>query len=98
MFEAIPVLSSVECDRVRQTVHALRSSWIVRGSVDYAFYTVGAASYNAASSGTRRQLIGQQAPAVDCLWYELPCTEDDVVSSRANKFIRSSHDRIQSRF
>jgi hypothetical protein len=45
MFEAIPVLSSAECERVRQAVHALRSNWIVRGSADYPFYTVGAASY-----------------------------------------------------
>jgi hypothetical protein len=35
VFDAIPVLSSAECDLVRQTVHALRSSWIARGSADY---------------------------------------------------------------
>ena len=52
MFEAIPVLSSTECERVRQTVHALRSSWIARGSADYPFYTVGAASYIDAASRT----------------------------------------------
>ena len=52
MFEAIPVLSSVECERVRQTIHALRSSWIARGSADYPFYTVGAASYIDAVPGT----------------------------------------------
>ena len=34
VFDAIPVLSSAECERVRQTVHALRSRWIVRGSAD----------------------------------------------------------------
>ena len=52
MFDAIPVLSSAECERVRQTVHALRSSWIARGSADYPFYTVGAASYIDAVSRT----------------------------------------------
>ena len=52
MFDAIPVLSSAECERVRQTVHALRSSWIVRGSADHPFYTVGAASYIDAVSRT----------------------------------------------
>src|SRR3954465_5907561 len=52
VFEAIPVLSSVECELVRQTVHALRSSWIARGSADYPFYTVGAASYIDAVPGT----------------------------------------------
>jgi len=35
MLDAIPVLSSVECELVRQAVHALRSSWIARGSADY---------------------------------------------------------------
>jgi hypothetical protein len=30
VFDAIPVLSSMECERVRQTVHALRTSWTVR--------------------------------------------------------------------
>jgi len=35
VFDAIPVLNSAECDLVRQTVHALRSSWIARGSADY---------------------------------------------------------------
>jgi hypothetical protein len=52
VFDAIPVLSSVECELVRQTVHALRSSWIARGSADYPFYTVGAASYIDAVPGT----------------------------------------------
>ena len=45
MLDAIPVLSSEECELARQAVHALRSSWIARGSADYPFYTVGAASY-----------------------------------------------------
>jgi hypothetical protein len=52
VFDAIPVLSSAECERVRQAIHALRSSWIVRGSADYPFYTVGAASYIDAVSCT----------------------------------------------
>ena len=33
--------------------HALRSSWITRGSADYPFYTVGAASYIDAVQGTK---------------------------------------------
>jgi hypothetical protein len=45
VFESIPVLSATECEHVRQTVHALRSAWINRGSVEYPFYTLGAASY-----------------------------------------------------
>jgi hypothetical protein len=45
VFDTIPVLSSGECARVRQTLHGLRSSWIQRGSAEYPFYTVGAASY-----------------------------------------------------
>ena len=52
MLDAIPVLSSVECELARQAVHALRSSWITRGSADYPFYTVGAASYIDAVPGT----------------------------------------------
>jgi len=52
VFDAIPVLSSAECERVRQTVHGLRSRWIARGSADYPFYTVGAASYIDAVSRT----------------------------------------------
>jgi len=52
LFDAIPVLSSAECERVRQTVHGLRSRWIARGSADYPFYTVGAASYIDAVSRT----------------------------------------------
>jgi hypothetical protein len=52
VFESIPVLSSAECERARQTVHALRSSWIARGSAEHPFYTVGAASYIDAVSRT----------------------------------------------
>jgi hypothetical protein len=52
VLDAIPVLSSAECELVRQAVHALRSSWITRGSADYPFYTVGAASYIDAVPGT----------------------------------------------
>ncbi len=53
MLDAIPVLSSEECELARQAVHALRSSWITRGSADYPFYTVGAASYIDAVPGTK---------------------------------------------
>jgi hypothetical protein len=52
VFDAIPVLSSAECERVRQAIHALRTSWIVRGNANYPFYTVGAASYIDAVSPT----------------------------------------------
>ena len=52
MLDAIPVLSSEECELARLAVHALRSSWITRGSADYPFYTVGAASYIDAVPGT----------------------------------------------
>ena len=52
MFDAIPVLSSAECERVRQAIHALRSNWIVRGSANHSFYTVGAASYIDAAPST----------------------------------------------
>lgn len=45
MFDAIPILSPDDCERVRRTVHALRQSWIMRGNPKYPFYTVGAASY-----------------------------------------------------
>jgi len=50
--DTIPVLSVEECEQVRQTVRALRSHWIMRGSVDHPFYTVGAASYIDAASLT----------------------------------------------
>ncbi len=53
MLDAIPVLSSQECELARLAVHALRSSWITRGSADYPFYTVGAASYIDAVPGTK---------------------------------------------
>jgi hypothetical protein len=52
VFDSIPVLSPQECERVRQTVHALRASWITRGSPEHPFYTVGAASYIDATSRT----------------------------------------------
>ena len=57
MLDAIPVLNSEECELARQAVHALRSSWITRGSADYPFYTVGAASYIDAVPGTKRRAI-----------------------------------------
>src|SRR4249920_1130587 len=53
VLDAIPVLNSEECELARQAVHALRSSWITRGSADYPFYTVGAASYIDAVPGTK---------------------------------------------
>jgi len=53
VLDAIPVLSSEECELARQHVHALRPSWITRGSADYPFYTVGAASYIDAVPGTK---------------------------------------------
>jgi hypothetical protein len=45
LVESIPVLSPLECERARQGVHALREHWIMRGSAEHPFYTVGAASY-----------------------------------------------------
>lgn len=47
---SIPILSAEECARARNTVHALRSRWITRGSPEHPFHTVGAASYIDATS------------------------------------------------
>lgn len=50
MFDAIPILNAEECGRIRRTVHELREIWIMRGSHEHPFYTVGAASYIDATS------------------------------------------------
>lgn len=50
MFDAIQILKPDECEQVRRTIHELRREWIMRGSTDYPFYTIGAASYIDANS------------------------------------------------
>src|SRR5262245_44368949 len=69
VFDSIPVLSAAECEHVRQTVHGLRSLWINRGSAEYPFYTLGAASYIDAVPGPTparySELLEQLNPSLE---------------------------------
>jgi hypothetical protein len=42
---SIPILEPEECVHVRAQVNELRADWIQRGTPEYPFYTIGAASY-----------------------------------------------------
>lgn len=45
MITSLQLLSSAECDRLAESLEALREHWIRRGNPHSSFYTLGAASY-----------------------------------------------------